>query len=292
MELSVPLTLQWDLADPPDLQLTDHVIHQLESIPILSIHITLNGGLPPWLRDRLDAPSLLPGRGIILTIPIDDAGDLPPLRRVQTLFVALGKESDLKRCAADGGWPAVSLPPSCVDDPLRLPPLLREAYAVGVRAVHLPIPRYRGGDLLPYPPPHLLRLLADEMASSPPPPDLRLTVHDPFLWEALFPGTGGWSSGCQGGNAQIHLDGTGVVRGCPLLPEPLGCLTETSLGEILSGDRRRRLREAIMTLPDGCRGCERAPRCQGGCRGRGFIAGGETAPDPVCPLLAPQGGMP
>ncbi|GAB4295988.1 MAG: GeoRSP system SPASM domain protein [Desulfuromonadia bacterium] len=281
MELETPLSLLWDCDDPVDPLLVEDMFRQLESIPILSIHLTLDGAIPPWLWDLLDDQSILPGRRILLTIPLEHVSTGTTPRRVQSTFLAIRSASELDRLPSPTGASGISLPTTFPHDPACFISLLGRAYDRGIRTIHVPIPRSASPYSRSIPTPEGYGRLTRHAATRQLPDDLRLIVHDPFLWEALHPGRGGWSSGCQGGNAQIHIDGRGIVRGCPLIPAPLGDITQTPLGEILAGEERRRLREALRLIPDECLRCERVSRCQGGCRGRGRV----TGRDPLCPHL-------
>lgn len=285
MELSTPLTLYWDLPEE-DLPFVAPLMDELGGIPFLTIHLTAWGPLPETLVPLLDDPSILPGKRIHLTLPLSriaGRGTLP--LRPAVFYAAVGSEEEIDRLTAlvaDSSRLGVSLP---ADSPRTLPRLIRHACERGIHAVHLPILRAASGETGFFLREDDLTAVGRGVAGEPFPPALRLLVHDPFLWRALHPGGAGWTGGCQGGNTLIHLDREGTVRGCPLIPEPLGSLRTDTLRGILDGARRRTLREKVTELPALCLPCPLREGCHGGCRGRAFLAGFPGSPDPCCPHL-------
>lgn len=115
--------------------------------------------------------------------------------------------------------------------------------------------------------------------------DVRLSVHDLFLHEALdLPGLGPVVeyAGCQAGDALAFIEGTGLVYPCSTWPEPLGKLGTCSFREVWSSEWRMVMRETVAGLPDECAGCGEAKRCKGGCAGLAFATGRYGGKDPGC----------
>ncbi|MCP4675774.1 MAG: SPASM domain-containing protein [Deltaproteobacteria bacterium] len=110
-----------------------------------------------------------------------------------------------------------------------------------------------------------------------------IDVHDPFLWEALYKGEGFHESACQAGNSLIHITPQYDVYPCPILPISLGNLATASFRETILCEKKKSLRAELSSAPDECRECSMVKRCQGGCRGRAYVAYESfTRCDPAC----------
>ncbi|MBI5576361.1 MAG: SPASM domain-containing protein [Deltaproteobacteria bacterium] len=118
----------------------------------------------------------------------------------------------------------------------------------------------------------------------------KLVAHDYFLWRILrhaFPAeTGGRVefSGCQAASALAYVDWEGSVYPCDSLPIRLGNLQDTKFEKIWNAPARRRVLEAIRSVPGACEPCDQRDACLSGCRGLAYHAAGTlNAPDPACP---------
>lgn len=110
-----------------------------------------------------------------------------------------------------------------------------------------------------------------------------VTVHDPFLWQAIHPKGSYHEEGCQAGNTFIYVSPTMDVLSCPLLPVPLGNLGEMPLCEILQAPSTKAARASLKGTASACDSCEDLERCRGGCRGRAYVCEGSLeARDPAC----------
>lgn len=104
--------------------------------------------------------------------------------------------------------------------------------------------------------------------------DLKLTIHDPFLWRAFNPGVPFPQGGCQAANTMIAISPDRGVYPCPSLPVRLGDLGVASLGDILASSCKKDFRRRLLLHPEACRECHEVAECKGGCRGRTFVRHG------------------
>jgi GeoRSP system SPASM domain protein len=104
--------------------------------------------------------------------------------------------------------------------------------------------------------------------------DLKLTIHDPFLWRAFNPEVPFPQGGCQAANTMIAISPDGGVYPCPTLPVRLGELGTETLPEILASSRKRDFRRRLLLHPVACRECPEVAECKGGCRGRALVRHG------------------
>lgn len=104
--------------------------------------------------------------------------------------------------------------------------------------------------------------------------DLKLTIHDPFLWKAFNPGVPFPQGGCQAANTMIAISTDAGVYPCPTLPVRLGVLGDESLRDILASSRKKDFRRSLLLHPDACRECPEIAECKGGCRGRSYVMHG------------------
>ncbi len=117
--------------------------------------------------------------------------------------------------------------------------------------------------------------------------DLRLTVHDPFLWRAFNPNAPFPGNGCQAANTMLAIAPDGTIYPCPALPLALGSTADLTLKEVLAGEGKRGFRQMVKTLPEECNCCVEQTGCHGGCRGRSLVLSGDISrPDPACEIVA------
>jgi len=101
---------------------------------------------------------------------------------------------------------------------------------------------------------------------------LRITIHDPFLWQVFFPDADYHEGGCQAANSMLYIGKDLKVYPCPAMPLELGDLRRTPLREIILSDKKKVLRESLQSPPGDCVDCGLAVKCLGGCRGRALAA--------------------
>jgi GeoRSP system SPASM domain protein len=112
---------------------------------------------------------------------------------------------------------------------------------------------------------------------------LRLTIHDPFLWEVFSPDADYHEGGCQAANSMLYISPLYKVWPCPAMPVELGDLHETSLREIILSGKKKQLRSLLLSPPGECKPCDRSEKCLGGCRGRSYaMTGSMDRADPAC----------
>jgi GeoRSP system SPASM domain protein len=101
--------------------------------------------------------------------------------------------------------------------------------------------------------------------------DLKLTIHDPFLWRAFNPSIPFPQGGCQAANTMIAISPDKGVYPCPTLPVRLGNLEDETLVEILASPQKKDFRRSLLSFPEACRSCAEVDICKGGCRGRTYV---------------------
>ena len=112
---------------------------------------------------------------------------------------------------------------------------------------------------------------------------MRITIHDPFLWQIFYPEADYHEGGCQAANSMLYLSPDYKVYPCPAMPLELGDLRETTLGEIINSGKKQALRRSLLVPPDDCAPCPQADKCLGGCRGRALASAGSLdRRDPAC----------
>jgi GeoRSP system SPASM domain protein len=101
--------------------------------------------------------------------------------------------------------------------------------------------------------------------------NIKLIIHDPFLWKVFNPEERYPEGGCQGANSMLYISADNNVYPCPSMPVNLGTLLETSLREIILSAKKKELRVALNAVPEECLDCEEKEHCVGGCRGRAYV---------------------
>jgi GeoRSP system SPASM domain protein len=158
-----------------------------------------------------------------------------------------------------------------------LPRVLEFCRNAGVSRLVLPMQRLYNGES----PFFISRPEQDELSSALEraggPGTIALTIHDPFLWRAFFPGQPFPQAGCQAANTMIAIAPDGAVYPCPALPFRLGSVEEVPFKDILLSPGKKSLRRKLLETPAGCGDCQERAVCRGGCRGRGLILHGTLA---------------
>jgi GeoRSP system SPASM domain protein len=115
------------------------------------------------------------------------------------------------------------------------------------------------------------------------PADLKLIIHDPFLWRVFYPSVAFPDGGCQAANTMLYISREVDVYPCPTLPVIIGNLMRTSLKEIIQSDLKKDVRKMLISAPRGCGDCKELDQCKGGCRGRTYaMKTSLNEPDPSC----------
>ena len=287
-ELSTPIRVYWDLTplpvDPPD---HEKIIAGIIELKILNLDITATGSalLPSFFKvlEKCAAARL----GVTLTISPSSL----TTTTAELLASAPPKELLFEVTGIDALHSLTPLPPSvagvsfplCEQNWQQIPEVVRFCSQKGFKRLVFPMQRVYRGEVPFHIPASGLKAISDALSSFQPDPCLKITVHDPFVWRAIFPRTPFPEGRCQAANTMLSIDQAGVAYPCPVMPVPLGDLNQTTLKEIAKGELKKSIRSRLLALPRECAGCADAESCKGGCRGRGErISGSWDALDPAC----------
>lgn len=295
-----PLRITWNLKDEAPLSALElgRIVDNLVEAGVF--FVTLDGSA--WCHPNIEPliRQLVAGAvQVTLVLPLHRAAvsELKPGWPLDRLLLDVGDVVD------DAGWQSKELVeaveqikklgyhPELQLLPLRgrleqLPRLLQLARETGVAGVKLPnIPlvdhpalRKRilnAGDLESF------RYLAPTCRRSA--ADLKLEVHDLFLWELLCPDAPREHySGCQAGNGLAHISAEGDFYPCSSWPARLGSLLKHQLTELWQSQLRHAICSEIATVPNECSDCQAYEICFGGCRGLAHVLGTAQSRDPLC----------
>lgn len=113
--------------------------------------------------------------------------------------------------------------------------------------------------------------------------NVKLLIHDPFLWKVFNPEEQYPEGGCQGANSMLYISADNNVYPCPSLPVNLGNLLKTKLKDIILSAEKKELRVALNSMPEECLNCGEKEHCVGGCRGRAYVLNDSLRKaDPAC----------
>lgn len=287
-ELSTPIRVYWDLTplpiDPPD---HEKIVAGIIELKILNLDITATGIPIPLSCVSILKRCAAAGLGTTLTISpsslstaaIDLLALAPPK---ELLFEVTNIDALLSLKPLPASVSGVSFP---IDENnwTYVPQVIRFCSEQGMKRLVFPMQRLYKGEAPFHIPAHGLAEITANLTSFQAPPGLRITVHDPFVWRAIFPHTPFPEGRCQAANTMLSIDQNGSVYPCPVMPVPLGNLKEMTLKEIAKGEIKKAVRSRLLLLPGECAECTAAESCKGGCRGRGErISGTWEALDPGC----------
>ena len=287
-ELSTPIRIYWDLtplpADPPD---HGKIAADIIALKILNLDITATGrSIPPACFGIIEN-CVAARMGVTLTVSpdgltrnaIESLSSAPPKELLLEIssFAELRSHTPFPASVAGISFPLDH------ENWQQIPDIIRFCSANGIKRLVFPMQRLYGGEAPFHIPAHGLAAIADALSAFTPDPALRITAHDPFVWRAIFPQTPFPNGRCQAANTMLSIDPNGLVYPCPVMPIPLGNLSEMRLKEIAKGVLKRELRSILLALPGECLDCSVAVSCQGGCRGRGKrLLGSWESLDPGC----------
>ncbi len=138
-----------------------------------------------------------------------------------------------------------------------------------IREINLPIQR-ADEERIFYPDPEEASLLSKETRRIHL-NNIKLTIHDPFMWKLIYAKENPNEDGCNGAYTMMFISGNYDVTPCPILPVSLGSLRSLSLRDIFSSDKRREIRGELVSSPKDCESCPIVSKCIGGCRGRTYV---------------------
>lgn len=299
MELRSPIRLYWDLTPRPaegwpDL---DAICTEVAAGRFLVVELRDDGPVIGEATARLVGRLAASGPAVTLTvayaalptIPVDVlAGRLKSLLVLATAPLEVAVLPPwVERLGCPVGVALAATRQTIID----LPAMLQATLAAGLTQLALPMQRLTGGEEPFIPAPADLATLQSRLAKVEVPAGFTMTIHDPFLWQAINPAMPFPGGGCQGANTMLHLAPDGGVYPCPSLPFRLGSLPADHLRDLLDGQDRAQLREALRQAPVACLACRELSACRGGCRGRGLITDGTLlAIDPACGSVMQKGG--
>lgn len=277
MELASPITIYWDLA--PGEFASDSL--QQICTDILAVRPLMLQLYDPstFLGDGVHAVlEQLRGEPVSVTLTItpaclSTAGDTAVTRLgVTEILLVVENPETLKNITA-GPSVGVSCPVTR-ENWRELPAIVAGCLEQGFNRLVLPMQRLYNGDK-----PFLLvrdeqKELERALVAIGGTDDLKLTIHDPFLWRAFNPGVPFPQGGCQAANTMIAISSDGGVFPCPALPVRLGELGVASLRDILASSRKKDFRRRLLSHPEACRECGEIAECKGGCRGRAYVMHG------------------
>ncbi len=292
-ELPSPLSIYWDLPEAsPDPALCRRVCEEIITTKMLFLSLRDSGSpVGCSCREVLDA---LKGDiiGISLTVPGSAAtpsflGGLSG-SAVTTLLIDTSSLTEVSSFFEKRGpygqgelTPGISFA-SSRRNYREIPGVVSFCLQQGIQDLVFPIQRIGPEERAAY----LEHKGRDELAAKLRAIDyrsMRITIHDPFLWQIFYPEADYHEGGCQAANSMLYLSPDYKVYPCPAMPLELGDLHETTLGEIINSAKKKELRRYLLTPPVDCVPCPQADKCLGGCRGRALASVGSLdRRDPAC----------
>lgn len=287
-ELATPIRIYWDLtplqAEPPD---HEKIVAGIIGLKILNLDITATGStiFPSCFKvlEKCSAARL----GVTLTVSpsalTKSAAELLALAPPKELLFEVSSIDVLHSLNPLPSSVAGVSFPLCEQNWPQIPEVIRFCSQKGFKRLVFPMQRLYKGEVPFHIPAQGLKVISDSLATFQPDPCLKITVHDPFVWRAIFPRKPFPEGRCQAANTMLSIDQDGVVYPCPVMPVPLGNLNEMTLKEIAKGELKKAVRSRLLSLPVECAECTDAESCKGGCRGRGErVYGTWKALDPGC----------
>ncbi len=290
IELKVPIRLYWDVSPVPAAPLDyESICRDILGLRILSINLT---DLTPGMSEAtLSILGRLKGQGTAVALTVEpetitgDVLDRLAQLGVRAVLVRVEDLGELPEIPEKRpGTPALGISFEVTARNWRqLPDLLRYCSDNRIDLLAFPMQRLHKAGQSFYLSPREKGELAALLKREPIPTSLKLTIHDPFLWKIFFPQVSFPDGGCQAANTMVYISADGAVFPCPSLPVTIGHLHSSSLREIIQSEKKKHIRDEILTLPTPCHGCAEAFGCKGGCRGRAYVEQVSLdAADPGC----------
>lgn len=291
--LAWPIRIYWDLPESSsDSGLCTKVCDDIVEIKIL--FLSLRDMAPAVSQCYMEVIDGLRGRNIGLSLTASGSALTPALvgrlagLSVKTLLAEASSPNDVRSLIGKtGGGVKEDLPFGISFEVGRgnyreLPEVVSFCMDNGIRDLVFPIQRLETGKDVFYVGKRERKEISgrlDGMDHSM----IRMTIHDPFLWDVFFPNTDYHEGGCQAANSMLYISPSYKVYPCPAMPLELGDLHEKSLREIVLSEKKKQLRNSLLSAPEECAACARAGKCLGGCRGRAYaMTGSLDRRDPAC----------
>jgi len=285
--------MYWDLPESsPDSDRCLKVCSEIVEIKIL--FLSLRAGAPSAGQCCTDILERLKDGNIGLSLTLSDSAMTDSILErlkgtaLKSLLVEASSLNDVRSLTGKAGGDVKEYPPLGISFEVRqgnyreLPEVVSFCINNGIRDLVFPIQRLETGKDVFYigkrEREEISRRLAGVDHSM-----IRMTIHDPFLWDVFFPDTDYHEGGCQAANSMLYISPSYKVYPCPAMPLELGDLNETSLREIVLSGKKKQLRNSLLNPPGECTACDRAGKCLGGCRGRAYaMTGSLDRSDPAC----------
>lgn len=296
-ELTWPLQLYWDLLPEASAYLCDNEIcNGMLEAKILYLGLSdTSSCISPACINILDC---LQGKNIAISLTLRTSAVGPDVmalladKKIKTLLIGVSSLDAARLAVArlrDSGPEARRMGLSFdidKDNYRDIPELISLCIEKGVPELVFPIQRHKAGEDCFFTGPtqraDLITRLGSVALSG-----IRLTVHDPFLWNVFYPETDYPEGGCQAANSMLFITSAYKVWPCPVFPSELGDLQKRSLKEIILSENKKRLRMSLLSPPKECIACGQSARCFGGCRGRALVSSGSLeCADPSCAGLS------
>ncbi len=293
-ELFSPIRLYWDIAPVPGYASIDYagICDQIVSNKILSLQVTEYAPILSdacltildRLKDSSMARSLTASRSALnesALISLSEKG-------LKVLFVAISSEGEIESALdisrqVEGSIPvgiSFSLTRNNYHD---IADVISFCIARKISHLSFPMQRVMRETDCFYLTRQEGRRLAAAVQAMTLPADLKLIIHDPFLWRAVYPSVPFPDGGCQAANTMLYISPEADVYPCPTVPVKIGNLCELSLKEVIRSDAKKEARQKLISGPQACRSCVELVQCKGGCRGRAYaIRRSWEEADPAC----------
>lgn len=293
-ELSSPIRIYLDIAPAPGPETVDYagISDQIILNKILALQVTDYAPLLSdaclsileVMKDKAIAVSLTVPRSALNASAVAILGSMP----LKVLFVAIASTNELESVIEINqqmqGKLLIGISFAVTRNNYhQLPDILSFCLTRKISHLALPMQRVmRDKDCF-----YLTRKEGEELAARLQeysiPPDLKLIIHDPFLWRVFYPSVAFPNGGCQAANTMLYISPEAEVYPCPTVPVVMGNLSEMTLKEIICSEAKKEVRRKLISTPSGCRECGELDECKGGCRGRAYTlhSSWEEA-DPAC----------
>ena len=287
-ELTTPIRIYWDLtplpAEPPD---HEKIVADILELKILNLDITATGSTIPspcfFVLEKCARARIAVTLTITPSALSESAAVCLATAPAKELLFEISSIKELHSLTPlPSGVTGISFPPGEQNWP-QIPEVIRFCSEKSIKRLVFPMQRLYNFEAPYHIPADGLAAISDSLKSFVPDSGLRITVHDPFVWRAIFPYIPFPEGSCQAANTMLSIDQNGIVYPCPVMPVPLGILNELTLKEIAKGELKKAVRSRLLALPAECTKCTDAVSCKGGCRGRGErVFGSWEALDPGC----------
>jgi GeoRSP system SPASM domain protein len=293
-ELAFPLRIHWDLSPVPDTAEIDSIAicEQIVEAKFFTLNLLDSSGslsdsclkIMERLKDENITISLTASRNTLTPSTIKLLSDL----KVTELLVDASKEDDLRLIAGsvkqyEENSMTVGVSFQVTEDNYRnISDIVSYCLDHGIIRLVFPMQRITTKGECFYVSSDEGKSLSQKLSEMNI-NDMKITIHDPFLWRIFYPAVSFPGGGCQAANSMAYIAPNGKVYPCPTMQIELGDIKETPLKTILSSADKKELVKNLRQAPDECIGCKELSGCMGGCSGRVYeLTGSLNKRDPAC----------